>query len=297
MSMMGYYHELNKTELEYLPAFPVGSHVLNRRHFNVTEFTAGGREVGPSTGVAVWDSGSYGQYIGGTPRYKGRNKGFIDFGHVIGQGIIRAGCVAKFMCGNTSGEINVCRMAPYVQCTDTNWVPINNLHVHCKLTTQFRNVECPCRGAGMPYSPADEEAEREKAKALKESENAVTSGGSSGNTSALSVPISGTSVPENLDVIGYIPIVYFYTIGEKHCATGLPLYIKDIVTQAASTQSSDIYLISSFSRCKGFDLKAGYSSSIHFVDYDEIMSDKTKKFIETSVNILGSDGLWYCIIL
>jgi len=295
MSMMGYYHEINRTELEYLPSIPVGSFVVNRKHFNITEFTPGGREVGPGTGVGVWDSGSYGQYIGGTPRFKGKNKGFIDFGHVIGQGIIRAGCVAKFMCGNTSGENNLCRMAPYVQCSDTPWTPINNLHVHCKLTTQFRNVECPCRESGMPYSAADEEEARMK---QKEIEKELAKSGNS-SVPIIHIPkevVENKSENKNelIDPV-YTPIVYFYVINEKQCESGLPLYIKDAVTQAITTQSSDVYLISSFSICKtkaGKDIAVGYPSEIKLIDYDEIKSEKTKRFIESSVNILGSDGLW-----
>ena len=122
MSMMAYYHELNASEMEYLPVFPPNAHVKQRKHMNVTEYTAGGALVGPATGKGIWylifhlplphfsdllhmnditqcficflptlssllsrDSGSYGQYIGGTPRYKGKNKGFIDFFHIIGQ--------------------------------------------------------------------------------------------------------------------------------------------------------------------------------------------------------------------
>lgn len=301
MSMMGYYHELNKTEMEYLPSMPQGAHVLNKRHFNVTEFTAGGREVGPSTGFGVWDSGSYGQYIGGTPRFRGRNKGFIDFGHVIGQGIIRAGCTAKFMCGNTTGERNICRMAPYVECSDTEWTPIHNLHVHCKLTSQFKNVECPCRATGMPYSEADEKLALEKQKEIEEEL------AKSGNKSVpiihipIEIPTSSTSNESDSKIAPeidptYTPIVYFYIINAAQCASGgLPLYIKDAVTQALSTQSSDVYLISSFSACKsktGKDIAMGYPESVKLIDYDEIKSEKTKKFIDNSVNILGSDGLW-----
>ena len=337
MSMMGYYHELNSSELEYLPMFPQGTRVLNKKHMNVTEFTPGGREVGPSTGVGMWDSGSYGQYIGGTPRFRGRNKGFIDFGHVIGQGIIRAGCLPKFMCGNTSGEVGVCRMAPYVRCGDINsvWSPINNLHVHCKLTTQFRNVVCPCREI-MPYSAQDEEDERQKQIAI--SEELAKTGNKTVPITHLSAPapLPSAAVPASVSALAstlasatsllssslsshssststsasasrthrstedstpeYIPIVYFYIINENQCASGLPLYLKDAVAQAVQTQSSQVFLISTFSKCKakgGHDLSAGYPASAVMIDYHELQSEKTKNFITTSVNILGSDGLWY----
>ena len=45
MSILGYYHAINSTGLAYLPLFPVGSHVTNRKHMNVTEFSPGGSEV------------------------------------------------------------------------------------------------------------------------------------------------------------------------------------------------------------------------------------------------------------
>ena len=83
MSILAYYHDLNVTELPYLPVFPPRAYVKQKKHMNVTEYTAGGELVGPVTGKGIWDGGSYGQYIGGTPRYKGKNKGFIDFYHIF----------------------------------------------------------------------------------------------------------------------------------------------------------------------------------------------------------------------
>jgi hypothetical protein len=40
-----------------------------------------------------------GQYLGGTPGKKGNNKKFIDFSHILGQGMIKSACFPFLLCG------------------------------------------------------------------------------------------------------------------------------------------------------------------------------------------------------
>ena len=70
---------------------------------------------------------------------------------------------------------------------------------------------------------------------------------------------------------------------------------KDTVAQAVETQSAQVYLISNFNQCKrkaGKDIGIGFPKAAILVDYEELQSTKTKEYLEKSVNILGSDGLW-----
>lgn len=201
-------------------------------------------------------------------------------------------------------------MGAYVRCNDATWTPLWNLHVHSKLTTQFRNVVCPCRLHSMPYSAADEELERiaslqEKEKEKeenkeneeKEEEKKQQSLDLQANNITSEDSSSLASVYSNYNNTndGGVPIVFFYIISISTCSSGLPIYLKDTISQAVLTQSSTVYLISCFRRCHmngGRNIGKGYDKGVVLIDYEEIMSNATKKFLELSVNILGSDGLW-----
>jgi hypothetical protein len=100
MSMLAYYHQLYPKELVLLPVVPAYPFVTNRHIPNVSEFGPMGSRVGHVMGHAIWDSGSWGQFIGGTPDKKGKNKRFTDGSHVIGIGIRVNRCQMVFWCSN-----------------------------------------------------------------------------------------------------------------------------------------------------------------------------------------------------
>jgi hypothetical protein len=116
------------------------------------------------TGEFIWDSGSWGQWIGGTESKGGRNAKFTDGSHIIGQAISLNGCLVHMVCTNTTmpvrnksvknthGDHNkidhVCYTMPHVRCDhSTGWTPLHNLHVHSKHTHKFLSHICPCHTA------------------------------------------------------------------------------------------------------------------------------------------------------
>lgn len=172
MSMLAYYHELYPQSLKLLPVVPVHNYVLNRFVCNMSEFGPGGTEVGPDTGLGIWDANSWGQHIGGTSHAKGRDIGFSDPTHISGQAMRMSGCRVHMLCGNQSytkhhshymtaisnfkeefarsgvvavASLAICYTAPFVSCGGgTDWTPLWNLHVHSKHTEKFRSVLCNC---------------------------------------------------------------------------------------------------------------------------------------------------------
>jgi hypothetical protein len=101
MSMLAFYHELYKKEkkLELLPLLPGRDEGLIMKKNNLVEYALGGDMVGGFAGSGVYDPGSYGQYLGGTPSKHGQNKKFVDFVHILGQGMIKSACFPHFLCG------------------------------------------------------------------------------------------------------------------------------------------------------------------------------------------------------
>jgi hypothetical protein len=101
MSMLAYYREVYPNILKVLPVVPSypGFHVV-RPFCNVSAYSPGGTETGPATDRGIWDPNSWGQYIGGTSRKKGRDKGFKDTSHIAGQAIILGKCRVEMRCGN-----------------------------------------------------------------------------------------------------------------------------------------------------------------------------------------------------
>eukprot|EP01038_Epipyxis_sp_PR26KG_P011925 gene11925-15958_t len=171
MSMLGYYHSLFPSEFHLFPVVPAHQYVLNKYVCNMSIFGPGGPEVGPPTLDGIWDSNSWGQFIGGTHSKHGRDKGFTDASHISGQAIRMTGCEVKFLCGNqTNSHSKIynnssnnheqsnsnsiyhsltrgCYTAPFVKCgtsNTTSWTPLWNLHVHSKHTMDFRSIPCPC---------------------------------------------------------------------------------------------------------------------------------------------------------
>ena len=168
MSMLAYYHHLYPNEFKLLPVVPVHDYILNRFVCNMSRFAPGGPEVGPPTGLGIWDPNSWGQFIGGTSNRKGRDVGFTDSSHISGQAIRMSKCKVLMECSNISypirhahsnesnntalsKAIHSCYTLPYVQCGVESIgdglgpkVPLWNLHVHSKHTHLFHSKVCPC---------------------------------------------------------------------------------------------------------------------------------------------------------
>ena len=126
-----------------------------------------GLEVGAVTGESIFDSGSWGQFLGGTHSTDGKDIGFTDKSHIVGRGINEnPSCAAAMMCSNTSmprrqlqsdialSRRNVltpsrssggCYTAPFVRCNVSSpWTPLWNLHIHSKHTEKFKSTNCEC---------------------------------------------------------------------------------------------------------------------------------------------------------
>jgi hypothetical protein len=176
MTMLAFYHQIRSDTMKLLPVLPVSASYPMRRPFcDLKQFMPGGREVGPITPPGVWDSGSWGQHLGGTWIKRGRDAGFIDSSHVIGQALMLAACEVKMLCTDgtrrsLARELNVsaaveleppesvkftdsfyrtAHTAPFVRCGDeassmtmSSWTPLWNLHVHSKHTARFLSRPC-----------------------------------------------------------------------------------------------------------------------------------------------------------
>lgn len=163
---------------------PVGEYYLNRWVCNMSDFGPHGRLVGPPLRDVlprshapptlardyVFDPNSYGQFLGGTHKYK--VKGYRDIAHIVGQAMRTTGCAVEMLCGNTSamyrwwnisqgsyaasvsaagGAVPLCYTAPFTHCgeqplnnTAPVWTALVNLHVHSKNTQEFLSLPCPC---------------------------------------------------------------------------------------------------------------------------------------------------------
>lgn len=154
MSMLAYYHSIKPDEFALLPVVPVHDYMMNRHVCNMSSFGPGGSEVGPATGLGIWDPNSWGQFLGGTSSRKGRDKRFTDSSHIAGQAIRTSRCLAKMLCVPSSSTYSgrdaitstgPCVTAPHVTCQENNtWTPLWNLHVHSKNTKDFLSQTCEC---------------------------------------------------------------------------------------------------------------------------------------------------------
>ncbi len=182
MSMLAYYHHIQPSVFFLFPVVPKHPYYYNRYTTNMSRFGPEGSDVGPSTNNGVWDPNSWGQYIGGTHNRGGRNKGFIDSSHIIGQAILvnrglekqefnmsmrcadisyssefnRERLAASTLLQNSSfiPSLHECVTAPFVRfrqkresghiVADTHWVPLWNMHVHSKQTALYVSQPCVC---------------------------------------------------------------------------------------------------------------------------------------------------------
>jgi hypothetical protein len=180
MSMLAYYHFLYPKELVLLSVVPSLNYPADPNFpQNFSDFSPQGSKVGPAISHAIWDSGSYGQFVGGTKEKKGRNKRFTDGSHIIGGAIRQSVCGLIFWCSSitendysyqhyrgqasshpssvnsflkvskTVVETDRCYTAPFVRCGgEKHWTPLWNLHVHSKHTIDYKSSLCDCEREG-----------------------------------------------------------------------------------------------------------------------------------------------------
>eukprot|EP01040_Poterioochromonas_malhamensis_P009882 gene9882-10733_t len=175
MAMLAYYHTVYPLHLRLLPVLPLITTSPSEVK-ELTPFSLSGSGVLTSPNSyevvnMVWDSGSWGQYLGGTWIKRGKDIGFIDPTHVIGKAIDHSSvvCRPKIVCtdGDTifyeikeySNPIDVakasdlCHTAPVVQCPrkgqrhDVGISPLFNLHVHSKRADIFVGRMCQCNNS------------------------------------------------------------------------------------------------------------------------------------------------------
>ena len=170
MSMLAYYSLTSPGNFSFFPVLPAYKYITTRYTGNLSSFAVNGHRVGPATGQGIWDPGSWGQHLGGTSQKNGRDVGFRDLSHVVGQAIIFNQCRTAMLCSNTSysferttsparylelngtiavnsieGSQSYCYTAPYVRCAEsTSWTALWNLHVHSKWTGRYRSTRCDC---------------------------------------------------------------------------------------------------------------------------------------------------------
>jgi hypothetical protein len=164
MSMLAFYHKLHPYDFLLLPVVPHQTFILNRWVCNMSDFGPGGRAVGPETNDGIWDPNSWGQYIGGTSHRHGKDRGFRDGSHIIGQAIGTTRCRIAMACSLQSNEdiayengrtpyyvvnrwVHKCITAPYIQCEGGPYTRLWNLHVHSKNTHKFMSTACDCATA------------------------------------------------------------------------------------------------------------------------------------------------------
>lgn len=176
MAMLAYYHTVYPSHLRLLPVLPLittsPSEVKELTSFSLSD---SGVLTSPNSYEVVnmvWDSGSWGQYLGGTWNKRGKDVGFIDPSHVIGKAIDHnhVVCRPKIVCTNgdtvfyeikeyshptdlkTASELSnaICHTAPVVQCPrkgqrhGLSMSPLFNLHVHSKRADIFVSGMCQC---------------------------------------------------------------------------------------------------------------------------------------------------------
>lgn len=112
-----------------------------------------------AVGNAIFDSGSYGQFIGGTESRHGNNKNFTDSSHLIGQFIIQSHSIPTIACvpidlyyrvDSTASTVTPtaaiqqkCFTAPVVVYNKKSYL-LWNLHIHSKLNHLYSSVPCEC---------------------------------------------------------------------------------------------------------------------------------------------------------
>jgi hypothetical protein len=162
MSMLAYYKYKNPTKVVFFPVLPAYNYITFNWIGNFSEFGQGGRSVGPSVGKAIFDPGSWGQFLGGTERAPGFKLHFSDGSHIVGLALrmnpyvyeIDIRC-SDIEWSNTFSKhiLDYVKAAPDYRCVtapqvrigvNSSWTPLWNVHVHSKLTDAFLSKPCKC---------------------------------------------------------------------------------------------------------------------------------------------------------
>jgi len=157
MSMLAYFDYLFPGNFSYLPLMPTLD--FKPAQQQRADYALGGSKTRGPIGVGIWDSGSWGQHLGGTHGKHGRDAGrFVDMGHVISVALTQFQCVVHMLCGNRTvlegrmyngepmpDDYKYCFTAPFVRCqSSAQWTPLWNLHVHSKNNHKYMSELCQC---------------------------------------------------------------------------------------------------------------------------------------------------------
>lgn len=71
-------------------------------------------KVNPISIFSTFDPGSYGQSLGGTHKKRGRDKGFLDTSHIVGQSRLLSNCIPEMLCMNVSRPTRTQRLSNLV---------------------------------------------------------------------------------------------------------------------------------------------------------------------------------------
>lgn len=148
----------------YLCIYGLFVYITGKQFPDLKPFFPNGSYTGFPTG-GLWDPNSWGQFLGGTSRKRGRDRGFTDGTHIAGLGMRLSQCRPHMGCVNVTeygylanhapashaGLGNVrCYTGPVAHCGGEEPVfPLWNLHVHSKNTAAFRSELCSCHSATM----------------------------------------------------------------------------------------------------------------------------------------------------
>ena len=164
MSFLAHYQRIHPSRLLNLPLLP---HIaITEKHgWGIVQFGMNGEFAGGDTFGGVWDSGGWGQNLGGIPRnrngiskdlylpFKSSKGTFIDVAAIIGGAMVFGGCIVRYKCAGLNFTMPgssppICLTAPHISCgssIEANIsVPLFNLHVHSKLTNEFQSQICSC---------------------------------------------------------------------------------------------------------------------------------------------------------
>lgn len=136
MTVMGYYRFLYHDKMGLFPVISGANNFtyscLNSKHSkncHLNKFKPNGGIAGANTGEGIWDSGSWGQFIGGTP-HANEGRGFMEAVSVVGEALMaNPTCVGDFLCSSrdfAEREFPVlianlppkerCVLAPFMRC-------------------------------------------------------------------------------------------------------------------------------------------------------------------------------------
>ena len=153
MTFLAYYQYLYPERMFSFPLLPP----IGTNHAAIKGYTINGSRVGVDTLGGIWDSGSWGQYVAGTPPpraaimkgHVGSNQhSFVADESIVGFAILNEKCHIKRHCSAHFKFEEHCLTGPAIYCghhSNHSLTPLWNLHVHSKKTSLFQSHKCECR--------------------------------------------------------------------------------------------------------------------------------------------------------